>query len=157
MGSETEHVETYLDRSFVDALIPLHNKIIKAVKAIAARSRALVRYRINALHGGNLALADFHETPPLGNNIATVERTRIRVGRLAQHQRRRTSGRRLGCRLWPVTKVKRVYEARKWIFKGVSRQPAAVREATAIKDVDDSFNTPRRKSVGRRRMSMRID
>lgn len=50
--------------------MPLHNNIINPVKAIAASTRTLVRYTMNALHGGNLALADFHVTPPFGNNIS---------------------------------------------------------------------------------------
>ena len=88
-------METYLDRSFVDTLIPLHNKIINAVNATAASNLALVRYRINALHGGNLAFADFHVTPPLGSNIAEGWGIRIRVGRQGQQERRKASGRRL--------------------------------------------------------------
>ncbi len=61
---------TNLDKSFVDTLIPLHNSIINPVNATAARNLTFVRYTINALHGGNLAFADFHVTPPFGSNIS---------------------------------------------------------------------------------------
>lgn len=61
--------ETNLDKSFVDTLMPLHNNIINPVNTTAARNLAFVRYTMNALHGGSLAFADFHVTPPLGSNI----------------------------------------------------------------------------------------
>ncbi len=61
---------TNLDKSFVDTLMPLHNNIIRPVNATAARNLTFVRDTINALHGGNLAFADFHVTPPFGSNIS---------------------------------------------------------------------------------------
>lgn len=59
----------YLDISRVETLIPRHSNTIKPVTAIAARTRGRETNVINALHGGNLDLADFQFTPPFGSNI----------------------------------------------------------------------------------------
>ena len=59
----------YLDISLVDRLIPLHNKTINPVTAIAARTRGLVTNEMSALHGGNLALVAFQFIPPFGRSM----------------------------------------------------------------------------------------
>lgn len=59
----------YLCISDADLLIPLHNRISKPAIATDTKKRVLVTSTRIALHGGNLALADFHVTPPLGRSI----------------------------------------------------------------------------------------
>lgn len=44
-------------------------RISRPVKAIDTKKRVRVNKTMIALHGGNLALADFQLTPPLGNNM----------------------------------------------------------------------------------------
>lgn len=62
--------QAYFDISRVDTVIPLHNKTISPVRATATRNRVRVKNINIAFHGGNLALADFQVTPPLGRSIA---------------------------------------------------------------------------------------
>jgi hypothetical protein len=45
-------------------------RISNPVKAIETKKRVRVNKTTIALHGGNLAFADFQLTPPLGNNIS---------------------------------------------------------------------------------------
>ena len=59
----------YFDICCVDTLIPLHNKIIRPVSATATRNLVRVKNIIMAFQGGNLDLADFQVTPPLGKSI----------------------------------------------------------------------------------------
>lgn len=49
--------------------MPLHSNTIKPVNATATKNRVRVRIFSNVLHGGNLAFADFHVTPPFGMSI----------------------------------------------------------------------------------------
>jgi len=60
---------TYFCISAADLLIPRHSRIIRPVTATEMRNRGRVRRTTTALHGGNLAFADFHVTPPLGSSI----------------------------------------------------------------------------------------
>ena len=60
---------THLCISDADLVIPLHNKINIPAMVIDTKKRVLVTSTRIALHGGNLALADFHVTPPLGRSI----------------------------------------------------------------------------------------
>lgn len=62
-------VRAYLETSRVDTVIPRHSNVMRPIMARAARKRVLVRKTKTALQGGNLAFADFHVTPPFGNNI----------------------------------------------------------------------------------------
>ena len=66
---------TYLCISAADLLIPLSSKMSSPVMAVAMRNRGRDNKNVNARQGGNLALADFHETPPLESNMLN------RVGR----------------------------------------------------------------------------
>ena len=65
----------------VETLIPLHNSTMRPVNAIETRSLVRVKKSRMALHGGRRALADFHVTPPLGNNILYKLGDRRNVGR----------------------------------------------------------------------------
>lgn len=64
----------YLCISDADLLMPRQNRIIKPVRATDTRKRVLVTRNSTALHGGSLALADFHVTPPLGRSIFAGEK-----------------------------------------------------------------------------------
>jgi hypothetical protein len=59
----------YFDICCVDTLIPLHNRIIRPVKATATRNLVRVKNISVAFQGGKLALADFQVTPPLGRSM----------------------------------------------------------------------------------------
>lgn len=65
---------TYFCISAADLLIPRHSRMIRPVTAMVMRKRVRVSRTTSALHGGNLALADFHvtPTPPLGRSMAAV-------------------------------------------------------------------------------------
>lgn len=63
---------THLCISDADLLIPLHNKINNPTIAIDTKKRVLVTSTKTALHGGSLALADFHVTPPLGRSMIPI-------------------------------------------------------------------------------------
>lgn len=63
---------THLCISEADLLIPRHIKISRPVMARVMRKRVRVRSTTSALHGGNLALADFHVIPPFGRSIFAV-------------------------------------------------------------------------------------
>ena len=65
-------VYTYFDISRVDTVIPLHNKTMRPVRATATRNRVRVKNINTAFQGGNLALADFQLTPPLGSSMMVV-------------------------------------------------------------------------------------
>lgn len=49
--------------------MPRHSRIIRPVTATDTRKRGRVSKTTTARHGGNLARADFHVTPPLGSSI----------------------------------------------------------------------------------------
>jgi hypothetical protein len=69
-----------LDICCVDTLIPRHSKIIRPVNATATRNLVRVRNIIIAFQGGNLDLADFQVTPPLGRSILSIGEWKV-VGR----------------------------------------------------------------------------
>jgi hypothetical protein len=60
---------THFCISDAELLIPRHNKTIRPVMARDIKKRVLVTRTRIARHGGNLALADFHVTPPFGSSI----------------------------------------------------------------------------------------
>lgn len=60
---------SYLCISDADLLTPRHMRISRPVKAMETKKRVRVNKTMTALHGGNLALADFQLTPPFGNNM----------------------------------------------------------------------------------------
>ncbi len=66
------HGCSYFDICCVDTLSPRHNKIIRPASATATSNLVLVRNIIIAFHGGNLDLADFQVTPPLGRSIVGI-------------------------------------------------------------------------------------
>jgi hypothetical protein len=62
-------VFSHLCISDADLLTPRHMRMSRPVKAMDTKKRVRVNKTRIALHGGNLALADFQLTPPFGSSM----------------------------------------------------------------------------------------
>lgn len=89
----------YLCISAAELQIPFHSSSSRPVKVREMRNRGRETSEVRSLTGGNLALADFHVTPPLGSNISrrtravwrdtTIERMGYAMGMERKRKRKR--------------------------------------------------------------------
>ncbi|OJD09645.1 hypothetical protein AJ78_08998 [Emergomyces pasteurianus Ep9510] len=92
--------QPYLCISAAELLIPFHSSNTIPVRAREMINRGRETRATRSLKGGNLALVDFHVTPPLGSNISRRTRAdwreatteRMGNGMDVRRERRRRSG-----------------------------------------------------------------